>query len=193
MPRRGEGVKIVGLFSSIFGNGASSSPRFATADNATTDIQPAVPAAVYVLCPVPGTAMDIACVADQVFSSMAMGDGIGIKPSAGELVAPFAGTVEALFPTGHALAVKHESGVGIMLHIGIDTVSMQGDGFTAHVAQGDHVEAGQLLVTFDRDKIAAAGYDDTTMVIAAEVPAGRKLSACEPGAVARGERGLWFS
>ncbi len=137
--------------------------------------------------------MDIAEVADPVFSSKAMGDGIGIKPVSGELVAPFSGTVEALFPTCHALAIKNESGVAVMLHIGIDTVDMKGEGFTAHVAQGDYVEQGQLLVTFDRDKIAAAGYDDTTMVIAAEVPAGLAVATCEPGSVAFGERVLSFA
>lgn len=206
MSRSGEGVDGMGFFSNLFGGKAASDAASNANDN-TKGTPTAVEAAaaepianlaepavvpVEALCPVPGSAIDIANVADQVFASKAMGDGIGIKPTSGELVAPFSGTVEALFPTGHALAIKHESGVGVMLHIGIDTVEMNGEGFTAHVVQGDHVEQGQLLVTFDRDKIAAAGYDDTTMVIAAEMPSGRTLTVCEPGPVSAGQRVLSF-
>ncbi|RHS41552.1 PTS glucose transporter subunit IIA [Collinsella sp. AF08-23] len=198
MPRRGEGVRTMGFLSNLFGGRqaaekTASHNENAVAEQPSTEDAPAAATGISALCPVPGTAMDIAEVADPVFSSKAMGDGIGIKPVSGELVAPFSGTVEALFPTGHALAIKNESGVGVMLHIGIDTVDMKGEGFTAHVAQGDYVEQGQLLVTFDRDKIAAAGYDDTTMVIAAEVPAGLTVATCEPGSVAFGERVLNFA
>ncbi|MFR3451113.1 MAG: PTS glucose transporter subunit IIA [Collinsella sp.] len=107
-----------------------------------------------------GTVMDISEVNDPVFAGKAMGDGIAIVPSEGVLVAPISGTVEALFPTGHALAIKDEAGMGVMLHIGIDTVDMKGDGFIARIAQGDRVEAGQILVEFDREKIAAAGFED---------------------------------
>ena len=213
MPRCGGGVNTVGFFLNLFGDKASDAAAQSTVNNAnigsdarasaevrTAEAQQAPAAsdasassAVEALCPVSGTAMDIADVADQVFASKAMGDGIGIKPTSGELIAPFSGAVEALFPTGHALAIKHASGVGIMLHIGIDTVAMNGEGFTAHVAQGDHVKQGQLLVAFDRDKIAEAGYDDTTMVIAAEVPAGLSVAKCKPGAVSTGQCVLSFS
>lgn len=188
----------MGFLSNLFGGKqaaekTASNNENAVAEQPSTEDAPAAATGISALCPVPGTAMDIAEVADPVFSSKAMGDGIGIKPVSGELVAPFSGTVEALFPTCHALAIKNESGVAVMLHIGIDTVDMKGEGFTAHVAQGDYVEQGQLLVTFDRDKIAAAGYDDTTMVIAAEVPAGLTVATCEPGSVAFGERVLSFA
>lgn len=205
---RRQGVDNMGFFSNLFGSKASSAAVFNAHDNmkdaseSAADFEVAsadsavaaevAPAPVEALCPVSGTAVDIANVADQAFASKVMGDGIGIKPASGELVAPFSGTVEALLPTGHALAIKHEGGTVVMLHVGIDTVAMKGEGFSVHVAQGDHVEQGQLLVTFDREKIAAAGYDDTTMVIAAEVPAGRSLVKCEPGQVRAGQSVLRF-
>lgn len=186
----------MGFLSNLLGNKASHTAA-ASADVALSTNACEQPAsqhvAVAALCPVAGVAMDITDVVDQVFASKAMGDGIAIKPTSDELVAPFSGTIEALFPTGHALAIKHESGVGVMLHIGIDTVEMKGDGFIAHVAQGDHVVQGQVLVTFNRDKIAAAGFDDTTMVIAAEVPAGLSMTKYELGPVVSGQPVLSFA
>lgn len=157
------------------------------------DKQDAPASAVEVMCPVSGTAMDITEVSDQVFASKAMGDGIAIKPSEGVLVAPISGTVEALFPTYHALAIKGDNGIGVMLHVGIDTVNMKGEGFAAFISQGDRVEVGQKLVEFDCDKIASAGYEDTTMVIVSELPAGASLAKCPLGAIAQGDRALWLA
>lgn len=159
----------------------------------TADKQVVPAPAVEVMCPVSGAAMDITEVSDQVFASKAMGDGIAIKPSEGILVAPISGTVEALFPTYHALAIKSDDGVGVMLHVGIDTVNMKGEGFTAFISQGDRVEVGQKLVEFDCDKIAAAGYENTTMVIVTELPEGASLAKCPFGVIAQGERALWLA
>lgn len=77
--------------------------------------------------------------------------------------------------------------MGVMLHIGIDTVDMKGDGFIARIAQGDRVEAGQILVEFDREKIAAAGFEDTTMMVVTELGSGLSLAKCPAGAVSRGD------
>lgn len=77
--------------------------------------------------------------------------------------------------------------MGVMLHIGIDTVDMKGDGFIARIAQGDRVEAGQILVEFDREKIAAAGFEDTTMMVVTELGSDLSLAKCPAGAVSRGD------
>ena len=151
---------------------------------------PARPEAV---CPVAGTVVALESVSDPVFASKAMGDGIAIEPSEGVLVAPVSGTVEALFPTGHAVAVKGDNGISVLLHIGVDTVDMQGDGFTAHIAQGDRVVSGQKLVTFDLDKIAAAGHPATTMVLVAETTCEGTLHHCGEGPVALGDTVIWFA
>lgn len=145
-----------------------------------------------IFCPVAGEVIDIAQVSDPAFASKAMGDGVAVVPTEGKLVAPLAGTIEALFPTGHALAIRGEDGLAVMLHIGIDTVDMEGDGFTLHVAQGDHVERGQLLVEFDLQKIADAGHEPTTMVIVAEAPAEYTLVKGAFGPAAIGDRVIWF-
>ena len=150
----------MGFLSNLFGGKTSEVEQPATEDGRTAEASPQAAPVATVLCPVSGTVMDISEVNDPVFAGKAMGDGIAIVPSEGVLVAPISGTVEALFPTGHALAIKDEAGMGVMLHIGIDTVDMKGDGFIARIAQGDRVEAGQILVEFDREKIAAAGFED---------------------------------
>lgn len=173
----------MGLFSNLF-NKADN------AQNATQPVEPKVTARV--LCPVPGELIDIADVNDPAFASKAMGDGIAIKPAKGTLVAPISGTVEALFPTGHALAIKGD-GVSVMLHIGIDTVDMKGEGFHALVAQGDTVTAGQKLIEFDLAKIAEAGFESTTMVIIAESSCEGTLHKHEAGTVALGDDVLWFA
>lgn len=153
----------------------------------------AAPERVTVGCPVAGTVVALESVADPVFASKAMGDGIAIEPSEGLLVAPVSGTVEALFPTGHAVAVKGDNGVSVLLHIGVDTVEMKGDGFSVHVAQGDRVDRGQQLVTFDLAKIAEAGHPATTMVLIAESSCEGALHLCDEGPVSCGDDVIWFS
>lgn len=181
----------MGFLSGIFGTKSQNTPESpspaAAASTATASSTPTV------ACPVSGEALDIADVNDAAFASKAMGDGIAVKPAEGKLVSPLSGTVEALFPTGHALAIKGDNGISVLLHIGIDTVQMNGDGFTAHVAQGDRVSQGQPLVDFDLDKIAAAGYEATTMVLAAEVPSEGTLTKCAFGPIKAGERALWLA
>ena len=94
-----------------------------------------------------------------------LGKGLAIIPSEGKVYAPFDGTVEALFATKHAIGLKSESGIEVLIHIGIDTVKLEGKGFTSHIAQGDMVKKGQLLVEFDIPFIKEQGYDVTTPVM----------------------------
>ena len=181
----------MGFLKNIFG-GASRSKSAEKAPEAQAVQEAPKQQVPQVICPVVGEAIDIAEVNDPAFASKAMGDGIAIKPTEGKLVAPIAGTVVALFPTGHAAAIAGDNGISVMLHIGIDTVKMKGEGFTLHVAQGDRVELGQPLVNFDLDAIVAAGFESTTMVLVAEATCPGTLHKCAFGPVASGQRVLWF-
>jgi PTS system beta-glucosides-specific IIC component len=129
------------------------------------ELIPAAPGAVEVSAPVSGAVVPLAEVKDKVFASGALGKGIGIVPSSGRVYSPFAGTVVTAFPTGHAFGIKSADGVEALIHIGIDTVQLEGKGFAAAVAQGQVVEAGDLLVSVDLDVVKAAGYDPTTIVV----------------------------
>ncbi|HER0271780.1 TPA: PTS beta-glucoside transporter subunit IIBCA [Streptococcus pyogenes] len=115
--------------------------------------------------PLNGTVVDLSAVSDPVFSSGAMGQGLAIKPEDNILYSPVDGKVEIVFETGHAYAITSSQGAEVLLHIGIDTVSMAGDGFESLVAVGQAVKKGDLLGHFDPSKIAEAGLDDTTMMI----------------------------
>ncbi|HEQ5142273.1 TPA: sucrose-specific PTS transporter subunit IIBC [Streptococcus pyogenes] len=115
--------------------------------------------------PLNGTVVDLAAVSDPVFSSGAMGQGLAIKPEDNTLYSPVDGKVEIVFETGHAYAITSSQGAEVLLHIGIDTVSMAGDGFESLVAVGQAVKKGDLLGHFDPSKIAEVGLDDTTMMI----------------------------
>lgn len=115
--------------------------------------------------PLEGEVIPIEEVNDVVFSEKQMGDGIAIVPSAGKLRSPINGEVVALFPTNHAVGIKADNGLEIMIHIGIDTVNLGGEGFKAHTKVGDKVKQGDLLVEFDLEKLTKMDYDLTTSVI----------------------------
>ena len=115
--------------------------------------------------PVSGEVVNLSDVADETFSSKILGDGIAVKPSEGKIYAPFDGTVTALFPTKHAIGLKSEDGKELLIHIGINTVKLDGRYFEAYVKEKDIVHEGDLLITFDLDKISAEGYDTTTSIL----------------------------
>lgn len=131
---------------------------------AVADAAPAAQAEV-LLAPMTGTAIKMTEVPDPVFASEAMGPGAAVRPTEGRLCAPAAGTVTVLAETGHALGMTTDAGAEVLMHIGIDTVTLEGGPFTAHVKVGDHVKAGQLLMDVDLDAIRAAGLDPVTPVI----------------------------
>ena len=118
-----------------------------------------------VVSPLAGQVKPLSQATDPVFSSGVMGQGVVIEPSQGELVSPVNGTVTVLFPTKHAVGIVSEEGVELLMHIGMDTVSLDGKGFEAHVAQGDKVVVGQQLISFDMDVIKKAGLVTETPVI----------------------------
>ena len=149
-----------------------------------------IPAALQnetLVTPIVGDVVALADVNDPVFSSGAMGQGIAVKPSQGVVYAPADAEVSIAFPTGHAFGLKTTDGAEVLIHVGIDTVSMNGDGFEAKVAQGDKVKAGDVLGTFDSNKIAAAGLDDTTMVIVTNTADYASVAPVATGSVAKGD------
>ena len=118
-----------------------------------------------VVSPLAGQVKPLSQATDPVFSSGVMGQGVVIEPSQGELVSPVNGTVTVLFPTKHAVGIVSEEGIEMLMHIGMDTVSLDGKGFVAHVEQGDKVVVGQQLISFDMDVIKEAGLVTETPVI----------------------------
>lgn len=138
---------------------------FGVKDTADIEAVAGAVGAVEVAAPVTGETIALTSVKDKVFASGAMGNGVGIVPSSGEIYTPLAGTVVTAFPTGHAFGVKSADGVEVLIHIGIDTVQLEGKGFTSAVTQGQSIAAGELLGTVDLKAIAAAGFDTTTVVV----------------------------
>ncbi|GAB1611910.1 beta-glucoside-specific PTS transporter subunit IIABC [Mammaliicoccus lentus] len=120
---------------------------------------------VLVEAPVRGNVLDLTTINDPVFSSLAMGKGIAIQPDSDVVVAPFNGVVESLFPTGHAIGLKSDNGAEVLIHIGIDTVKLEGKHFKPLVSQGETVEVGQPLIEFDRKAIADEGFDTVIPVV----------------------------
>jgi len=118
--------------------------------------------------PLDGEIVPLAEVKDETFATGVLGYGCGIEPTDGKLYAPAAGWVSSLVETNHALGIETNTGRSILMHIGIDTVSLNGKHFKAHVKSGDAVKRGDLLIEFDRDAIRKAGYQTTTMVIVTE-------------------------
>lgn len=115
--------------------------------------------------PLTGEVTPLSEVPDQVFSEKMMGDGIAIKPSQGEVRAPFNGKVQMIFPTKHAIGLVSDSGLELLIHIGLDTVKLNGEGFTLHVEEGQEVKQGDLLINFDLDYIRKHAKSDITPII----------------------------
>lgn len=132
----------------------------------TAEITNAVPVAI--AAPVTGNVIPVNQVKDEAFASEAMGKGVGIQPENGKVYAPFDGSIDAVFPTGHLVGMSDVNGTQILIHIGIDTVKLEGRGFELKVAQGDKVKKGDLLVEFDKNLLEKEGYDSTVMFIVSD-------------------------
>lgn len=118
-----------------------------------------------IVAPVAGKVINLKELKDAAFAEGALGTGLGILPTDGHFYAPVNGTVTTLFPTLHAIGITSDSGVEVLIHIGLDTVQLEGKGFKAHVKQGDHVSVGQPLVDVDLDVVKKAGYETQTPVV----------------------------
>lgn len=123
-----------------------------------------------ILAPVEGKAVPMSEVSDPTFSQEILGKGVAIIPAKGRVVAPANGVMSVVFDTLHAVSLTTEEGAEIIIHVGLDTVNLKGEHYTAHVSQGDHVKAGDLLLEFDIDAIKEAGYDVITPIIICNTP-----------------------
>ncbi|WP_295804524.1 glucose PTS transporter subunit IIA [uncultured Corynebacterium sp.] len=172
------------------GSGAGAADAAtATATKADAPAEAAEPAAgttTDIASPAAGEVVPMAEIDDPVFSAGTLGDGVGIVPENNDVYSPVSGTVMSAMKSGHAYGVKTEDGVEVLVHIGINTVKMKGDGFTPAVKKGDTIQKGELLATVDFDKVREAGYD-TTIVLA--VTNTKALSAVTPAGLKHASAG----
>ena len=136
----------MGLFDKLFGKKEEINPN-------------------HVYAPMAGEAVAISEVPDPTFSSGMLGNGIAIKPTDGKVCSPVNGTVDTMFETGHAVSLISDSGIEILIHVGLETVGLEGKPFTVHVQNGDKVKKGQLLIEADLEAIKAAGLPTITPVL----------------------------
>lgn len=125
---------------------------------------------------------------DDTFANKVLGDGAAVLPEEGKVYAPADGVITSIFDTKHAICFTSSQGTEILIHIGVDTVNLQGKYFTAHVKDGDAVKRGQLLIEFDKEQIEKAGYDTVIPMIFTDLPEDRKLEVASPGAMSPATR-----
>ena len=158
-----------------------------TADAVTTDATTADTTAEIaeetLTSPVNGTQIPLSEVADEIFASEMLGTTVAVEPADGKIVAPCDGEVSNIFETGHAVCITTESGGELLIHIGIDTVKMDGKGFTKKVSDGDKVHAGDILLEADLEEIKNAGYQTTTMMILTNTDEFGNVTKAEPAEV----------
>ena len=142
---------------------------------------------IEIASPVKGTEIPLSEVKDEVFSKNIVGKGAAVIPSEGKVYSPVDGTVASVFDTKHAIGLVSEEGVEVLIHVGLDTVELGGQHFTAHVAQDDKVTKGQLLLEFDMDAIKAAGYDIVTPVVISNTDSYLDVLAADAGEINAGD------
>lgn len=145
------------------GESAAAGKKDGAGEEKTEEKENAAEKVLY--APVCGNVIARESIPDETFASGVLGDGVGIEPESGEVAAPFDGEISTVAETGHAIGISGPAGMELLIHVGVDTVKMKGDGFEPLVKEGDKVKAGQKLLTFDMDKIKAAGYSTTVAVL----------------------------
>lgn len=141
---------------------------------------------IQLLSPITGKAVNLSEVPDPVFSEKMMGDGVAIEPTEGVVVSPAEGEIVQVFPTKHAVGIKAKNGAELLIHIGLETVSLKGEGFETHVKQGDKVKAGDKLVTFDLSVINEKAKSTITPVIITNTDQAASLKVLTEGNVEKG-------
>jgi glucose-specific phosphotransferase system IIA component len=137
-----------------------------------------------VASPLTGRIVSLDEVNDEVFSERVMGDGVAVMPQSSEVVAPVAGRLEKLFEGGHGFAIETPNGVQVLVHIGLETVHLRGEGFEAHAVQGDEVDVGDLIVTVDLSRMSEKDVDMVSPVV---VISGHKVEMAASGSVQVGD------
>lgn len=150
----------------VIADGATNEPAAETGASAQ-DEESAGKKEISIASPLKGRIMKLSDVQDEAFSSGALGNGVAVMPEEGALYAPADGTISAFFPTGHAIGMTTADGVELLMHVGMDTVQLEGKGFTPLAKAGDTVKKGQKLLEFDIDLITEAGFSLVTPVLVA--------------------------
>ncbi|WP_412989490.1 beta-glucoside-specific PTS transporter subunit IIABC [Pediococcus siamensis] len=179
----------------IFGIDESKTPAVsapAVEPEAVENIESGAKSTKKVYSPVKGEMINLESVADETFAKKMLGDGVAIIPEEGKIYAPFDGEVMTVFPTKHAIGLKSEDGIELLIHIGLDTVNLKGAPFTAHVTDHEHVNKGQLLMDVDLGAIKKAGYDITTPVIVTNTPDFVEIVANEKTTVSNADTALYL-
>jgi PTS system glucose-specific IIA component len=140
-----------------------------------------------ITAPLTGRIFSLENVPDPVFSQKMMGEGFAIEPTNGEVVAPIDGEIVQLFHTKHAIGLKTENGVEIIIHVGLETVAMEGEGFTAHVKEGSKVKKGDKLLTVDLEKVREKAKSTVTPVVVTNSADSEKISLVATDSVIKGE------
>ncbi|PLC77833.1 PTS beta-glucoside transporter subunit IIABC [Klebsiella variicola] len=179
---------VVGIFAALIISCGltffAGMPRASAAPGAVT-VAPV--SANDILAPMSGSVIALDQVPDSTFASGLLGRGVAIIPAVGKVIAPFPGEVASLFQTKHAIGLQSDSGIELLIHVGIDTVKLDGVPFTAHVKEGDRVQAGDLLIEFDRQAILDAGYDLATPIIISNSDDYREIDTVASSAVEAGQ------
>ena len=139
---------------------------------------------------VDGELIPITEVKDDVFSTKMLGDGYAIKPTSGEIHSPVEGDISTLFPTKHAIGIKTKEGLEILVHLGIDTVELNGAPFEMKIQKGDHVIAGQLLGTMDLKQVTDSGRDDSVIVVYTNMDLIESITPVQKGSISSDEKVL---
>lgn len=140
-----------------------------------------------VKAPIKGNLIPLSEVSDDVFSQKMLGDGFAVKPTGQEVVAPVSGTITTLFPTKHAIGIKTDEGLEVLIHLGIDTVELKGEPFKLFVEQGDSVKAGDKLAEMDIADVADHGLDNTVMVVYTNMDLLKEVKDVDPRPVEAGD------